>query len=373
MFDIVSTISNTKMVNFIDHAVRLGLPEHVARELESKKNSLGESQNAYLHRVSANQSTKAAENALPMQVSFDFSYGLASPLSKPVIDEPKKQAKKTTVAAQKKVELALQDPELGFMETTLLSIGLPYESVDHLTDASRLVWTRRIGKRSLTIMGDPDFGLPSGKIPRLLSAWICTEAKMTKKREIDLGSSYNDFLKRIGMKHVTGGKNGSLTAVREQALRLFTSNIRHKEVDGHRVGFENLDIASNGVLLWNPSKPSDPDSIWNSGLKLSENFFESCMEHSAPINLNVIRALKSPMAIDMYLWISYRSNVVKVGKHLVEWPTLFEQFGQGRDAENDRAMYKFRERFRLHLRDVLGFMPDPDRFHDSKQGLIITA
>lgn len=357
--------------------MRLGLPEHVARELASKKVSPSSGGNAAVKRVSAQSSASStsstAETVPPLQGAFDFSGGLTSPLLKPVAHGQQKQTKKTTSAAQKKVELSLQDPELGFMETTLLSIGLPYESVDHLTDASRLVWTRRVGKRSLTITGDPDFGLPSGKIPRLLSAWICTEAKITKKREIDLGSSYNDFLKRIGMKHVTGGKNGSLTAVREQALRLFTSSIKHKEVDGHRVGFENLDIASNGVLLWNPSKPSDPDSIWNSGLKLSENFFESCMEHSAPINLNVIRALKSPMAIDMYLWISYRSNIVRVGKHLVEWPTLFEQFGQGRDAENERAMYKFRERFRLHLRDVLGFMPEPDRYHDSKQGLIITA
>lgn len=365
------------MADFIEQAIRLGLPEHVARELASKKVSPRGGSNAAVNRVSAQAGAspppQKTEIAKPQQGAFDFSGGLTSPLHRHVVRKQQCQVKELTPAAEKKVALSLQDPEIGFMETTLLSIGLPYESVDHLTDASRLVWTRRVGKRSLTITGDPDFGLPSGKIPRLLSAWICTEAKLTKKREIDLGSSYNDFLKRIGMKHVTGGKNGSLTAVREQALRLFTSNIRHKEVDGHRVGFEKLDIASNGVLLWNPSKPSDPDSIWNSGLKLSENFFESCMEHSAPINLNVIRALKSPMAIDMYLWISYRSNIVKVGKHLVEWPTLFEQFGQGRDAENERAMYKFRERFRLHLRDVLGFMPDPDRYHDSKQGLIITA
>ena len=41
--------------------------------------------------------------------------------------------------------------------------------------------------------------LPFGNIPRLLLAWVCTEAVRTQRRELVLGSSLSKFMRKLGM------------------------------------------------------------------------------------------------------------------------------------------------------------------------------
>jgi len=85
-------------------------------------------------------------------------------------------------------------------------------------------FSRNNGHTRFTIHAPIEIGIPYGTYPRLLLIWIVTEAKKHKTREIYLGETVTEFIRNIG-KAGSGGKTGSLTALREQAKRLFTSTI----------------------------------------------------------------------------------------------------------------------------------------------------
>ena len=59
--------------------------------------------------------------------------------------------------------------------------------------------------------------LPFGNIPRLLLAWVTTEAVRTQSRELILGSSLSEFMGKLGMDSVGGAR----TRLRNQMRRLF--------------------------------------------------------------------------------------------------------------------------------------------------------
>ena len=44
-----------------------------------------------------------------------------------------------------------------------------------------------------------DNKLPYGNLPRLILAWICTEAVRTQSREIVLGRSLSKFMRALGI------------------------------------------------------------------------------------------------------------------------------------------------------------------------------
>ena len=67
-------------------------------------------------------------------------------------------------------------------------------------------------------------GLPYGSLPRLLLAWLTTEAVKTKTRELTLGDTLSDFMRQLDLVP-TGGRWGSITRLKDQTRRLFASTI----------------------------------------------------------------------------------------------------------------------------------------------------
>ena len=63
--------------------------------------------------------------------------------------------------------------------------------------------------------------LPFGNLPRLLLAWLCTEAVRTGSRVLILGSSLSDFMDKLGMAPVGGAR----TRLRNQMDRLFNAHV----------------------------------------------------------------------------------------------------------------------------------------------------
>ena len=61
--------------------------------------------------------------------------------------------------------------------------------------------------------------LPFGNLPRLLLAWLCTEAVRTRSRVLILGSSLSDFMDKLGMAPV-GGARTRLRNQMNPAVRL---------------------------------------------------------------------------------------------------------------------------------------------------------
>ena len=67
--------------------------------------------------------------------------------------------------------------------------------------------------------------LPFGNLPRLLVAWVSTEAVRTQSRELVLGSSLAEFMRKLGISSDSGGSRGERTRLRNQMDRLFHAHV----------------------------------------------------------------------------------------------------------------------------------------------------
>ena len=71
----------------------------------------------------------------------------------------------------------------------------------------------------------PENKLPYGSLPRLLLAWVCTEAVRTHRRELILGRSLSEFMRKLDLSPDSGGGRGERTRLRHQMKRLFRCTI----------------------------------------------------------------------------------------------------------------------------------------------------
>ena len=68
---------------------------------------------------------------------------------------------------------------------------------------------------------DPDKGFMARlmvlcSLPRLLLAWVSTEVVRTQSRELILGSSLAEFMRKLGISSDSGGSRGERTRLRNQ-------------------------------------------------------------------------------------------------------------------------------------------------------------
>ena len=70
------------------------------------------------------------------------------------------------------------DPDLGFMARMMVLCSLP-----RTNPGNRLQYKRVNGPYKLIMIAGGDNKLPFGNLPRLLLAWVCTEAVRTGSRE----------------------------------------------------------------------------------------------------------------------------------------------------------------------------------------------
>ena len=92
------------------------------------------------------------------------------------------------------------DPDLGFMARLMALCSLPRSN-----PGNRLQYKRVNGPYKLImIAGGDDCKLPFGNLPRLLLAWVSTEAVRTQSRELVLGKSLAEFMRTLGV-YSSGG------------------------------------------------------------------------------------------------------------------------------------------------------------------------
>ena len=102
-----------------------------------------------------------------------------------------------------------------------------------------------------------------------------------------------------------------------------------------------------------PGASSHPSRIrtWNSHVVLSAEFFEAITERPVPIDLRVLEALKSSLALDIYAWLTYRSNYLEKPCR-ISWQSLALQFGSRYSDVRD-----FRRKFLVALKRFLCVYP----------------
>ena len=120
--------------------------------------------------------------------------------------------------------------------------------------------------------------LPFGNLPRLLLAWLCTEAVRTRSRVLILGSSLSDFMDKLGMAPVGGAR----TRLRNQMNRLFGCTVSLIYEDESGFARVTSPVADKQEFWWSNHKP-DELSLWESKIELGEKFFNEIIQHPVPL------------------------------------------------------------------------------------------
>jgi hypothetical protein len=94
--------------------------------------------------------------------------------------------------------------EIGFMARLLTLCSLP-----RTNPGERLQYKRQNGPYKLIMLAGGDNKLPYGSLPRLLLAWVCTEAVRTRNRRLTLGHSLTAFMNQLGIHSDSGGSRGT--------------------------------------------------------------------------------------------------------------------------------------------------------------------
>lgn len=256
-------------------------------------------------------------------------------------------------------ETSAQDAKtLGFMARALTICTLPHSK------PKEQEFARKNGNYTLSMLAPKAIGLPYGVIPRLLLAWISTEAVRTKDRTLTLGDSLSHFLKELGLSR-SGGARGDITRLREQMRRLFACNISCNYHSNERDTGMGFRIVQKYDLWWHPQQP-DQAGLWESTLTLSEEFFTEITQSPIPIDMRALKALKrSPMALDIYLWLTFRNSYLKVST-VITWEQLRMQFG----AEYTRTR-AFKEAFTDALKKVSVVYPAA-KISTDDQGILVS-
>ena len=219
------------------------------------------------------------------------------------------------------VEASEADPDLGFMARLLALCSLP-----RTNPGNRKEYKRVNGPYTLYMIAGGGNRLPFGNLPRLLVAWVSTEAVRTQSRELILGSSLAEFMRKLGISSDSGGSRGDLTRLRNQMKRLFHSSVQLIHEDKQGIISVSSFVADRTELWWDPKYP-DERVLFESKIYLGEAFFNEIISHPVPLDMNTLKALKrSSLGLDLYLWLTYRTFALTRPLRL-SWQQLYRQFG----------------------------------------------
>ena len=213
------------------------------------------------------------------------------------------------------------EPDLGFMARMLALCSLP-----RTNPGRRKEYIRRNGPYTLGMTAGINNKLPYGNLPRLLLAWVTTEAVRTQSRELVLGRSLSEFMRKLDIHSTSGGTWGIRTRIRNQMDRLFSARVQliHEHEQGKR--FIASNIADRGEFWWDLKRPEEP-VLWDSKIRLGEEFFNEIIRRPIPLDMNILKALKrSSLGLDLYMWLTYRTFTLKKPVQLC-WRNLYRQFG----------------------------------------------
>lgn len=257
---------------------------------------------------------------------------------------------------------AQHDFTTGFMARSLVQATMPHRRL------KETIFIRRNGKYTLTMQGHPDYGLPFGSIPRLLLSWITTEAVRRKQQEIDLGDSMSQFMHAIGFKDASGGENGSITSLKDQMKRLFTCSISCV-LDGEtRFIPESFFPIHKANVWWDVKNPSQT-ALFSSTITLSTEFYNEIIQAPVAFRLATLKLLKkSPLAIDMYIWITYRNSYARKPSW-ISWEALQLQFGAGYPTTPE-GQRDFKKNFIRTLKKVSIAYPEAAKLRPERDQLI---
>mgnify|MGYP002713014616 CR=1 FL=1 len=217
------------------------------------------------------------------------------------------------------------------------------------------------GHKRISIIGghevdsDKPIGVPYGSLPRLFTAYICTQAVLLESRKINLGENLSDFLQALGL-NITGGKRGDITRVKKQLWKYINATISYAEAGEHEGQQYKRGIQTSLVdayELWT-GRDIHQNDMFESYLIISEALYKSLKAKPIPIDIRALKALKSsPLALDLYMWLNWRVYGSHRKNSYVSWQQVMDQCGgEYSDAK------EFARKAKKWLKKIKNFWPE---------------
>jgi hypothetical protein len=307
-----------------------------------------------------------------MPVAFFREQGSAAPSSRsfadvcsilPSIDMSARRLKQVNSVLLIREQREQRKQDVAFNARPFVLCGIPLRPASK----DQLVYKRRNGSFFLHLVGHPDYGLPFGQ-DRLIPIWVATLALRQKSRTVrfDSAAQMLDFFRLP--------KDGRYYRRIVQGFqRIFASTIFFGTEDQPN---------SNRLIDWARFHFFDHLHLWftddagdhSNTITLSEAFYSEIDRHRVPMEREVVIALaSSPGVLDFYVWIAWKSWVVKAGEvriSLFSPGGLRDQLGC-RIHPEDRFL---RRKINQWLRVIRAHWPQcPARISRDGQSLIIES
>jgi len=247
---------------------------------------------------------------------------------------------------------------VGFVSPLLARFSLPLRDPGAVSR-----WERRNGDQRLIMRpasltdanGNEVDAYPFGLYPRLILAYLATEAVTKQTPHVSVGNSLNEFMASLGLY-----KDGlTRRRFKDQVARLTGASLTVKHArpataagQMHRADFYTV---ADSVNVWVPASdaPEDVEAfenvpdvvgerlIWPDMVHLSTTFYFDLAARAVPVDTRALRALSPwPMAMDVYVWLTWRLHKLSSRSRPIPWGQLAEQFGS-----RDTLVRRFRAQF----------------------------
>ena len=183
--------------------------------------------------------------------------------------------------------------ELAFSSRPFVVNSFPAKRISGST------WKRTNGNSTLTISVPEGEVIPFGMMDRLVPIFLATRAVQTKARTIEFDSA-KEILDFFGMAH----DGPSYRRLTQSLNRVFNASVFftvESKTHSSKARFNFL----SGLSLW--KKDSESPRLFRNQIVLSADFFEEIIKHPIPLDLAIVRLLRSkPFTLDLYMFLSYR-------------------------------------------------------------------
>jgi hypothetical protein len=250
---------------------------------------------------------------------------------------------------QKRFEEVKED--IGFSSNIFMVFGLP----THKLKDNPAYWVKKTSLCELTITRDEKYEVPYGCYARINQIFIDTEVRTKNTNVIDVGRTFNEYVKKVGYKEGYVNK-----ALLRQLINYVTSVIKVEPKDplpGRIIGIHSV-VARAWDIFFDVQNPEQL-TFSKGQIILDESYAIYIHKHSVPLDMNVVRCFKrNPLALDFYRFLAYRNNglnkTIVFPDHL-----LFEQLGT--EQQNDKIT---RNRLRRILKAIQLYWPVRAKFED---------
>lgn len=260
-----------------------------------------------------------------------------------------KEEKFIDLIVQKRFDEVKED--IGFSSNIFMIFGLPTRKLG----GNPAYWTKKTSLCELTITRDEKYEIPHGCYARINQIFIDTEVRSKNTNVIDVGRTFNEYVRKIGYKEGYANK-----ALLRQLINYVTSVIKVEPKDprpGRILGVHSLVARAWDIHF--DIQNRDQLTFAKGQITLEENYAKYIHKHSVPLDMNVVRCFMSnPLALDFYRFVAYRNNGLN---KTVSFPDqlLFEQLGTA--EENDR---KIRMKLKKILENIQMYWPVKAKFED---------